>query len=319
MPEISIIVPVYNVGELVSKCVDSLLRQTFSNFEIILVDDGSTDGTGKICDGFTDSRITVYHKENGGLSDARNYGIERSNGNYLTFIDSDDYVKETYLEYLYNLLQSSPEYKVSACNHTVVRGDRYENNASGEGVLRFDTKNAFASALYHEEIDVSAWGKLYCRSIFETIRFPKGRLYEDTYIFGDVLKNTPGIIYGYESQYYYVHRNTSIIAGEFSERRLEYIDSVKRFTDTALNLYPELENACMRRITHAYLSVLRYMDGCDSKYFPLRKELRSIILKNKSAVLGNKRTPKRDRLAIMMLSVGFWFFFKAWALYGKIR
>lgn len=319
MPKISIIVPVYNVGELVSKCVNSLLSQTFTDFEIILVDDGSTDDSGKLCDSFKDERIKVFHKENGGLSDARNYGIDRAEGEYLTFIDSDDYVKETYLEELYMLLKKHAECKVSACNHIIVRGDKEENNANGDGILFLDRKSAFESALYHKELDVSAWGKLYCRSVFKTLRFPKGRLYEDTYVFGEVLKNTKWVVYGYEPQYYYVQRSTSIIAGQFSEKRLEFIDSAKRFTDTALELYPELESGCVRRMTHAYLSVLRYMGNCDKEYYPLRKELRSKILENKAKVLADRNTPKRDRLAIMMLSVGLWFFFKAWTLYEKIR
>ena len=103
MPKISIIVPIYNVEKYLDKCVNSILSQTFSDFELILVDDGSPDNCGRMCDDWAqrDSRIVVYHKQNGGISDTRNYGIDRAKGEYLTFIDPDDYIESTYLEYLY--------------------------------------------------------------------------------------------------------------------------------------------------------------------------------------------------------------------------
>ena len=104
---ISIVVPIYNVEKYLEKCVESILRQTYKNIEIILVDDGSPDLCGEICENYKkiDKRITVIHKKNGGLSDARNYGIKHSNGKYITFIDSDDYVERDYIEYLYNLIK----------------------------------------------------------------------------------------------------------------------------------------------------------------------------------------------------------------------
>ncbi|MFR1286999.1 MAG: glycosyltransferase family 2 protein [Subdoligranulum sp.] len=105
-PLISVIVPAYNVEKFIGKCIDSILRQSFKDFEVLLIDDGAKDSTPEICDACAkkDSRIKVYHKENGGLSDARNYGIDRMQGKYVTFIDSDDYVDSGYFEYLYGLI-----------------------------------------------------------------------------------------------------------------------------------------------------------------------------------------------------------------------
>ena len=105
-PLISLVIPVYNVEKYLDKCMESVLAQTYDNFEVILVDDGSTDSSGKMCDGYAerDSRVTVYHKQNGGLSDARNFGVEHCNGDLVSFIDSDDYVTEDYLEYLWYLM-----------------------------------------------------------------------------------------------------------------------------------------------------------------------------------------------------------------------
>ena len=118
---VSVILPVYNVEKYLIKCLDSVIRQTYQKLEIILVDDGSTDSSGKICDEYAnkDGRIKVFHKKNGGLSDARNYGIERSTGEYLAFIDSDDYVDDDYIEFLMNLTESG-KYKISLCSLHVV-------------------------------------------------------------------------------------------------------------------------------------------------------------------------------------------------------
>lgn len=316
MPEISIIVPVYNVEQYVEKCVRTILAQTFTDFELILVDDGGTDRSGEICDTLAkeDRRITVYHKQNGGLSDARNYGIDRAKGNFLTFIDSDDYIKETYLEYLYSLLKEKKGCKVSACNHFVVRGDKQTPNCDENGTVIFDRQSAFRSVLYHNTLDVSAWAKLYSRDIFETLRYPKGRLYEDTYVFGDVLNGTEYIVYGGQPQYYYVQRENSIVNSGFNEKHLQFIDSAKRLCDFASH-YEGNEKACKRRMTHAYLSVLRNMENCKNEK---RKALRKEVLKNKS-VLFDKDAPGRDKLAILTLMLGFGCFYTAWRVYGISR
>ncbi len=319
MPKISIIVPVYNVEKYIDRCINSILHQTFSDFELILIDDGTPDSSGEICENYakTDNRIRVFHKQNGGLSDARNYGIDKAEGEYLTFIDSDDYVDKSYLEYLISLL--TDDCKVSACNHLIVRKDNTLPNTDFTGTRYLTTKEAFEEALYHGIIDVSAWGKLYHRSIFETLRYPKGHLYEDTYVFGDILKSVDRIVFGSDALYYYVQRNDSIVHGKFNEKRYEYIESVKRFCDTAVTLYPDLENGCVRRMAQARLSVLRYMEKCDKKYKSLRSQLKTQILDNKKEILNDTKTPKRDKIAIILLSFGLWTFYKAWNLYEKMR
>ena len=119
--------------------------------------------------------------------------------------------------------------------------------------------DAFEAVLYHDRVDVSAWGKLYHRSIFDSLRFPRSRLYEDTFVFGDVLNSTPSYIFGGSPQYHYVQRESSIVNRGFSENTLQFMDSVQRLTETALRSFPDLDAACLRRTAHAHLSVLRYM------------------------------------------------------------
>ncbi len=321
MPKVSIIVPVYNVERYLDKCVESLINQTYKDLEIVLVDDGSPDNCGKMCDEWAkkDSRIVVYHKENGGLSDARNYGIDRCKGDYIAFVDSDDYVADNYIEFMYNLLQENENCKVSACDICAVRNGVESPYTDFKGSIVFDRREAFERVLYHDLIDVAAYAKLYKREVFADIRYPVGRIYEDTYIFGDILNTTDYIVFGGEALYYYVQRDDSIVSGSFTEKRLQYIDSVELLVKAAEECDPELKVACTRRLSHSYLSVLRYMDKCDKEFYPLRKDLKNKILATSKEVLNNPKTPKRDKIAILSLRFGLKPFFWAWNLYGKIR
>ncbi len=321
MPKISVILPIYKVEPYLDRCVDVLLRQTHTDLELILVDDGSPDRCGALCDAWAekDGRVRVYHKENGGLSDARNYGIDRATGEYLSFVDPDDTVTEHYLSYLLRLMQEKEGTLLSACNHNVVRGDRKKANNALSAPRILSRKEAFEEVLYHGDLDVSAWGKLYHKSLFQTLRFPKGRLYEDSFVFGEVLSMLSHVVVGPEAHYDYIQREGSIVSGSFSEKRLQFIDSVSRLCDYALSCSASLQPAVLRRMTHARLSVLRYMSGCDRAFYPLRARLRDEILAVADSVLSDPRTPKRDRIAISTLRMGFPLFFAAWRLYGAFR
>ena len=176
---ISVIIPVYKVEEYINRCIDSVINQTYKNLEIILVDDGSPDGCPKICDEYAkkDSRIRVIHKQNGGLSDARNVGIDNANGKYITFIDSDDWIPIDSINILYkNLINTKSEIS-SGCLLEVFSDNRknYSNNDYEVYSKIEGLKNLF---LLHD-ISNSASGKIYDISLFDNIRYPVGKLYED--------------------------------------------------------------------------------------------------------------------------------------------
>lgn len=180
---ISIIIPVYRVEPYLERCIHSVLLQTYQNLEIILVDDGSPDRCGDICECFAqkDARIRVYHKTNGGLSDARNYGVERSHGTYITFIDSDDYVAPDYVEYLHDLL-TQYDADVSCCCmiKTTENTVTYSTNTAIPQVLFMTGKEAcreLFGSLY--DVLITAWGKLYKSEIAKKYPFPVGRKHED--------------------------------------------------------------------------------------------------------------------------------------------
>ena len=225
MPVISVIIPVYNVEKYLRKCVDSVLGQTFKDIEIILVDDGSTDGCGKICDEYAekDSRIRVIHKENGGLSSARNAGLDIARGEYIGFVDSDDYVSAEMYE---KLLAAAKKYSANLvfCNIKC-----FGENENGEEISWVsETCGGKRGLCLPNEIldDVktlrafypSACNKLYSKEIFTNIRYPEGFWYEDKYVLLDIICAANAIACIGDSLYYYYMRQGSIIHAAFNPK-----------------------------------------------------------------------------------------------------
>lgn len=233
MPTVSVIVPVYKVEMYLPQCIDSILAQTFSDFELILVDDGSPDNCGKICDGYAkkDSRITVIHKENGGLSSARNSGIEwvfkNSNSEWISFIDSDDWVHPQYLESLL-FAATSLNADIGVCEYEET-SDRSPN---------CDTFKITPEKISPEELyinkhvtSVVAWGKLYRKELFNSIRYPVGKLHEDEYVTYKILFEHSYVAYITEKLYFYYSNPDGIILGEWSPKRLDAVDAHEEQTE----------------------------------------------------------------------------------------
>ena len=211
-PLISIIVPIYNVEKYLSKCIESILEQTYTNFELILVNDGSPDKCGRICNEYAkkDSRIKVIHKKNGGLSSARNIGIDVAKGEYLGFVDSDDYIEPYMYEYLLKAALDN-ECSLSVCNINYVFEDgkilNKVTNASDE-VLNF--VEAITEMNTYKKFDMGAWSKLYKKDLFKNIRFPEGKLSEDFYIMYKIFDRAQKVAYVSTPCYNYLQRANSI-------------------------------------------------------------------------------------------------------------
>lgn len=224
---LSVIVPVYNVEAYLEQCLDSIVKQTYKNIEIILVDDGSTDRSGDICDKYAVlyEFITVYHKENGGLSSARNYGLEKALGEYLAFIDSDDWVKESMFEVMVEGAIES-EADVVICN--CIRYFTQENQKAREIKEKNATIYKGQRAVIRLYSDFSACNKIYKKILFQNIRYPEGKLYEDARTTYRIAEKVNTLMVTPEPLYFYRQRETGIM-GTFQKEN--YLDRVHVWTE----------------------------------------------------------------------------------------
>lgn len=302
-PLISIIVPVYNVEAYLAKCVDSILAQTYTNLEIILVNDGSSDGCGRICDEYAkqDKRIKVIHKQNGGLSDARNVAIDVATGEFITFIDSDDYVTDDYIMTLYSLIEKY-ECKVSiALYNTFVEGSKPK---VVNRVYREDCQTnikAIEEMFYQEKYDTASWAKLYHSSLFATgIRYPKGIVYEDlatTYL---LIFQSDKVAFCNRRIYNYLLRRDSIEGSSFSSKKMDSALKVCELMESHLDILGKVMQAYQCRMMSFFFHLLLKMpDGYEHRNM-LYKRIKAI----RWSVLCNSRARKKARVASLLSYFG---------------
>lgn len=305
MSEISIIVPVYNVENYLKKCVESILSQTFTDFELLLVDDGSTDSSGEMCDELKrlDERIKVIHKENGGLSSARNAGIDVAKGKYLTFVDSDDYIDTHMLEVLYkNMVQEDADLSIVGVT-SVYSGQEPEITPSEKYVVT--QKEATKMILIGKQASVYAVAKLYKRNIFDDLRYPVGKAYEDVYVIMDVLNQCKKVVVDTASYYFYVHREGSITASKFNIRDLESIDSWEQAWHTIQEIMPEYSDLAFKRVCAANFYVLDKMMKSDSEseYPEMTKRIVGFLKENQKFIYANPYFTKNRKLSLTFLRI----------------
>ena len=224
---ISIIIPVYKVEKYLEKCIESVLKQTYTNLQIILVDDGSPDNCGKICDEYAkkDSRIEVIHKANGGLSDARNVGISKAKGRYIGFVDSDDYIKEDMYEILLNLIKKY-DADVSICNlYDVIDGNECIRNKEN-GIREYSRLDILKEVLLDKNIQSYAWNKLYEKELFDEIKYPIGKKYEDIGTTFYLFEKCNKIVVTSEPEYYYLKRADSLVNNVTESTILDYTEII---------------------------------------------------------------------------------------------
>ena len=246
---VSIIVPVYNVENYLVRCVESILRQTYTNYEVLLVDDGSTDLSGKLCDEYAEKyeKIRSLHKENGGLSDARNYGLDYAKGNYVTFIDSDDYIGESYLNILTDLVKQYDVKMASFIPKSVLDNGKMDFMESGDHRGCLKKEDALRCMCIKKYFGVSACAKLYAIELFQNIKYPQNRLYEDLLTTPYLMALCDKVAYSESIQYYYVQRADSITHKAVTERDLSVFDGLKRLIEFADQYFPEVHDAAVCR------------------------------------------------------------------------
>ena len=283
MPLISVIVPVYKVELYLSRCIDSILAQTFTDFELILVDDGSPDNCGRICDEYAqkDKRLHVIHKENGGLSSARNAGIDwvfaNSDSQWLTFIDSDDWIHPQYLELLLSGANSTNT-DICVCEYT-----RTSDFSDFENFNNINTQVLTPEELFvnYHVTSVIACCKLYKKSCFENIRYPVGKLHEDEYTTYKTLFQKSIISYLEEPLYFYFTNSDSIMNSGWSPKRL---DAIQAFHEQIAyfqkgghrNAMLKVERELLLYITFQ-IRIIEMTDNFKSYLSQLKKKLRACI------------------------------------------
>ena len=235
---ISVIIPVYNIENYVEKCIESVLNQTYSNLEIIIVDDGSKDKCPQICDEYfkKDKRIKVIHQENLGLSEARNNGIKIANGKYIAFIDGDDFIDEDMYEILYyNLKRYDAD--IASCEFT----SNFEPEQIKEKkVTVLDNKQAIKELILGDKLDNHVCNKLFKKKLFEEVSFPKGKKYEDIGTMYLLIEKAKKIVLDNSKKYHYINRSTSITNSYSIATLNNYIEMVDIMSNYIYRKYPEL-------------------------------------------------------------------------------
>lgn len=316
---ISVVIPVYNVEKYINECLESILNQTYKNLEIILVDDGTKDNCDKICDQYAlkDKRIKVIHKKNGGLSDARNKGIEQATGKYITFIDSDDSVTIDYIEYLYNLIKKS-DTDISICAHTVIAPQKNINFGKNYTDKILTKEECLKRMLCEEGFSVSAWAKMYKLDLFNNISFPKAKLCEDNGTTYKLIDKCTKISYGHESKYNYYRRAGSIMKSNFNLKKIDLIELSDEMCNY-LEKYKSLESAINKKRFTCRCSILRQISESknDKNYKELIKKIQLEI--KRINLKGNKLLTTRDKVALYSLKLGYLPFKTIWKLYSILR
>lgn len=250
---ISVIVPVYNVADYLEQCLDSILNQTYKEFEVILVDDGSTDTSYSICDEYVkrDSRFHLFRQENKGLSAARNAGLELCKGGYVTFVDSDDFVSPEYLQgMIENLKQADAD--IAICEHyRLENGTFYFQKHDLNDREIISSRDAFKRI--HQVNYAVAWGKLFKSSLFRYVRFPVGRVYEDSFTLPKLYMFCEKIVVLPDELYCYRQRSTSIINSQYSFEKIA--DHLAVYEEMIMDLSLANENVELTKMH--YISVLK--------------------------------------------------------------
>lgn len=286
LPKVSVIVPIYKVENYLNRCVDSILNQTYKNIEVILVDDGSPDKCGEISDSYAinDSRVKSLHKENGGLSDARNYGMRYLTGEYVVFVDSDDWIKEEMIETLVGLaMDLKADIVQSGFYYVYETYLLYDDRYYSEDMLpiQLNKNELMREIVINERVKNFAWGKLYKTNLIKDLYFEKGVLFEDVFWAHKVMDRVDKYVICHKPMCYYLQRNDSIVS-TYTVKNIDIIKGLKERHKFIEENYKELINESYKILTktillHYYLLNKNRDKDLDGYY---RKELRGYIINN---------------------------------------
>ncbi|MFR1757985.1 MAG: glycosyltransferase family 2 protein, partial [Thomasclavelia spiroformis] len=309
MPKLSIIVPIYNVEKYLSRCIESILNQTFREFELILINDGSTDNCKEICEKYKkiDSRIIVVNKKNGGVSSARNFGIDISRGEYIGFVDPDDFIDSNMYEILFNIINLYQSdivicdyYKVSEYN--IKKYEEIQLNNKGIIVENINNIDAIERILTVGEKFIFAWNKIYKRRLFENLRYNEGMIYEDEFLAHRILYRCNKVSIINSSLYYYVQRKGSIVNSRFSSKKFDKVYAIKDRVDFLkdkgiVNLIDKAEKSFIDYFVWNYFVGYQRLENIEYELKRLKKEFNSVFYR----ILDNKFISLNEKITLFIL------------------
>lgn len=301
---ISVIIPVYNVKKYLKKCLDSVLSQTYEALEIIIVNDGSTDGSDKICEEYArkDSRIVYISQANGGLSAARNAGMKKATGEYFAFVDSDDFIHKDFFNILHKVLCKNNA-DIAICKRLEIEEENIQKHTSDfenifkEEVIDSDDneyiisgKDAFFELYRDDSVDfIVAWNKLYRRKLLDKLEFPNGKIHEDEFAIPTLLYQTDKIVYKKMSLYFYIKRQGSIMLQEFNKKHLALEEALRKRIDFYVK---NKITDCIGKGLHHYIGQSIYdMSRMGKDLSKEKRKLKFSILKY--YLKYNKKDPRR--------------------------
>lgn len=303
---LSVIIPVYNVQDFLARCIDSVLAQTYRNLEIFLVDDGSTDSSGEICDRYAeqDSRINVIHKSNGGLSSARNAALDVITGDCVTFIDSDDFVHPSFAEKLIEALGKDSQIAIAPwqeCNEGELPA--LSKRITGN-IISYSQDEAINEIYYQRRLTHSACSRVFDAKLFDNIRFPKGMLYEDLAISYDILKKATKITYcDCPPMYFYMHRSGSII-NTMTLKRTHVLDHLERIEQQIAKEAPQFLPAVRSRHMSACFNILRLMPVNDPQWQPTKQRCWQYVKNMRFLCISDPNVRLKNKIACLLSYLG---------------
>lgn len=305
MVTISIIVPVYNAEKYLSRCIDSILCQTFTDFELILVNDGSSDRSKEICEKYlkSDSRIRLINQENSGVSAARNNGLDNSCGKYIGFVDADDFIEKKMYEELYNVLIKTGA-DISVCGIKDVYSHESETLQKIESeVSVYTAEEALECILSGKLLTMYSVNKLYKKELFDGLRYPVGKIYEDTVLSTQIFSKCGKIAYSSAILYYYFRNPGSITFQKFSVKDMDIIDAGEYVFNFIKSNFPSLIKAAQYRRFWSYLYVLDKIilsgTGKDRKEY---SEIKKFIKRNIWDIISNSYFSFKRKLGALAVT-----------------
>ena len=307
---ITIVVPIYNVEKYIDNCIQTIINQTYKKLQIILVDDGSTDNCPKICDKYKaqDDRIEVIHKKNGGLSDARNAGIEKAKGKFVCFIDSDDFISYEYIEKLYKLIiKNNADISVSNFKRVQEFNEEYLKEEKEKSTEEIYNGKQMIENIYHKKLYVQstvAWNKMYKTDLFKEIKFPYGKLHEDEFTTYKLYYNCKKIVMTSEILYYYRYVPDSIMNKKFNKKRLDGIKALEE----RLEFFKEKKEEKLYNLTLVRYLIVIMIHYTNCKKFlenskEIQKDLKNKYKEHYKKVLRLPECTKQDKLKIILFRI----------------